>query len=41
MENLTDTVRERYAEAARRVMKGARATCGCGTATASGLNRPQ
>ena len=29
MENLTDTVRERYAEAARRVMKGSSATCGC------------
>ena len=33
MQNLTDTVRERYAEAARRVTGGATATCGCGTAT--------
>ena len=31
MENLTDTVRERYAEAARRVTRGDAATCGCGT----------
>jgi ubiquinone/menaquinone biosynthesis C-methylase UbiE len=33
MENLTDTVRERYAEAARRVTRGDAATCGCGTDT--------
>ena len=32
METLTDTVRHRYAEAARRVASGATATCGCGTA---------
>ena len=32
MENVTDTVRERYAEAARRVVRGATATCGCRTA---------
>jgi SAM-dependent methyltransferase len=37
MENLTDTVREKYAEAARRVTSGAAATCGCGTATTSAL----
>ncbi len=35
MQNLTDTVRERYAEAARRVTRGAAATCGCGTATSA------
>jgi ubiquinone/menaquinone biosynthesis C-methylase UbiE len=35
MENLTDTVRERYAEAARRVTRGEAATCGCGTAASS------
>ena len=35
MQNLTDTVRERYAEAARRVTRGATATCGCGTATSA------
>ena len=35
MQNLTDTVRERYAEAARRVTRGAIATCGCGTATSA------
>ena len=32
MQNPTDTVRERYAEAARRVTRGAAATCGSGTA---------
>jgi len=31
MENITETVRERYAEAARRVASGQAATCGCGT----------
>jgi len=31
MEHLTETVRERYAEAARRVARGDTATCGCGT----------
>ena len=35
MQNLTDTVRERYAEAARRVTRGAAATCGSGTATSA------
>ena len=35
MDNITDTVREKYAEAARRVTSGAAATCGCGTATTS------
>ena len=33
MENLTETVRERYAEAARRVTRGDAATCGCATST--------
>ena len=31
MEKITETVRERYAEAARRVASGQAATCGCGT----------
>jgi len=31
MEHITETVRERYAEAARRVAAGQAATCGCGT----------
>jgi SAM-dependent methyltransferase len=31
MDKITDTVRERYAEAARRVASGQAATCGCGT----------
>src|SRR6266576_4343971 len=31
MEKITETVRERYAEAARRVTSGQAATCGCGT----------
>ncbi len=35
MQNLTDTVRERYAEAARRVTRGATATCGCGNTTSA------
>ena len=35
MQNLTDTVRDRYAEAARRVTRGGPATCGCGTATSA------
>src|SRR5688500_4814819 len=33
MNSITDTVRERYAEAARRVAEGGAATCGCGTGT--------
>ena len=33
MQNLTDTVRDRYAEAARNVTRGATATCGCSTTT--------
>ncbi|MBI4262922.1 MAG: arsenite S-adenosylmethyltransferase, partial [Acidobacteria bacterium] len=33
MENLTDTVRQRYADAARRVTAGGGATCGCGPAS--------
>ncbi len=31
MDHITDTVRERYAAAARRVASGGAATCGCGT----------
>jgi arsenite methyltransferase len=31
MEKITETVRDRYAEAARRVAAGQTATCGCGT----------
>ena len=31
MTNLTDTIRERYGEAARRVRRGEAAGCGCGT----------
>ena len=34
MESITETVRDRYAEAARRVSSGGAATCGCGTADA-------
>ena len=33
MDSLTDTVRERYAGAAKRITSGVTATCGCGTAT--------
>ena len=33
MEKIIETVRERYAEAARRVASGQAATCGCGTAS--------
>lgn len=32
MDNITETVRNKYAEAARRTASGAAATCGCGTA---------
>ena len=32
MNNLTETVRKKYAEAARSVIEGGAATCGCGTA---------
>ena len=39
MEDVTDTVRERYAEAARRVTRGEAASC-CGTATGSGCGDP-
>jgi SAM-dependent methyltransferase len=35
MTNITETVREKYAEAARRVAAGGAGTCGCGTAAAS------
>ena len=34
MDSITSTVRERYAEAARRVTGGGAATCGCGNPTA-------
>ncbi len=33
MSTITDTVREKYADAARRVAQGGAATCGCGTGT--------
>jgi arsenite methyltransferase len=33
MSSITETVREKYAEAARRVTQGQAATCGCGTGT--------
>ena len=35
MHDLTDAVRERYAEAARRAASGVAATCGCGTAASA------
>lgn len=35
MQNLTDTIRDTYAEAARRVTAGAPATCGCGPSAAA------
>ena len=35
MQNLANIVRERYADAARRVARGATATCGCGTAASA------
>ena len=35
MDNLTDTIREKYGEAARRVGTGASATCGCGSPTSA------
>jgi SAM-dependent methyltransferase len=38
MEQITETVRQRYAEAARRVASGQAATCGCGTATDPGCD---
>jgi arsenite methyltransferase len=34
MNGITEAVRDKYAEAARRVAEGGRATCGCSTATA-------
>ena len=40
MQTLTDTVRQRYAEAARRVTSGTAATCGCGTTTAGACCDP-
>ncbi len=38
MSSITDTVREKYAEAARRVTQGQAATCGCGTGTLEGCD---
>ena len=38
MENMTATVRERYAEAARRVASGGTAACGCGTGSGAGCD---
>ena len=38
METITDIVRDRYAEAARRVTTGQPATCGCGTSSATGCD---
>ena len=38
MNTITETVREKYAEAARRVAGGGAATCGCGTGTATGCD---
>jgi len=35
MDTITETVRDRYAEAARRVAEGGPATCGCGTSTSA------
>jgi ubiquinone/menaquinone biosynthesis C-methylase UbiE len=35
MENLTDTIRERYANAAKRVIAGEAASCGCGSSVAT------
>jgi len=41
MQNLTDTIRDKYAEAARRVAAGEAATCGCGpSATAAACCDP-
>jgi len=38
METITDIVRDRYAEAAKRVTTGQAATCGCGTSSATGCD---
>ena len=38
MDSITSTVRERYAEAARRVTGGGAATCGCGTSAIDGCD---
>lgn len=40
MDNLTETVREKYAEAARRVADGATASCGCGPSATSACCDP-
>ena len=40
MDNLTDTVREKYGEAARRVKSGATAACGCGPSGTSACCDP-
>jgi SAM-dependent methyltransferase len=38
MSSITETVREKYAEAARRVTQGGAATCGCGTGSFEGCD---
>ena len=38
MNTITETVKDKYAEAARRVAGGSAATCGCGTGTATGCD---
>ena len=38
MHTITDIVKEKYGEAARRVTSGAAATCGCGTGTTTGCD---
>jgi len=38
METITDIVRDKYADAARRVTSGGAATCGCGTASTTGCD---
>jgi len=38
MDSITDAVREKYGEAARRAGEGARATCGCGTSCCDGTD---
>ena len=40
MDTITDIVRDRYADAARRVAAGGAATCGCGTAAGGGGGDP-
>ena len=38
METITDIVRDKYADAARRVTSGGAATCGCGTGSTTGCD---